>query len=112
MKHLFSGAKSRVDQKKIAEFKRRGLDEKFIQSLEKREQDKPFAVVKANWPAFTLFLKSLTQWRHAGMDGRRMGLDYSGVETAARWAKIEIDEDMFDRLRICEQAVLSLMAEK
>ena len=63
--------------------------------------------MEENWAAVRLFVACATQWRFAGMNGVRTGLDYAGVEAAARMAGIEVTGDLFDRLRIMERTALA-----
>lgn len=69
-------------------------------------------IMPENWPAVRLFAASGTQWRLAGMSGVPTGLDYAGVEAAARMAGIEMTEDLFGRLRVMERAALAEMMSR
>jgi hypothetical protein len=68
--------------------------------------------MRRNWPALELFRAALTQWRYAGISGVPTGLDYQGVEAAARLAAIETTPDMFRRLRVLERAAIDAIAEQ
>jgi hypothetical protein len=71
----------------------------------------PLVVMRGNWQALRLFHASLTQWRHAGLSGMPSGLDYPGVEAAARMAAIDVTPDLFRRLRVMERAALAALEE-
>lgn len=58
-----------------------------------------------------LFLACGTQWRRAGMTGIPAGLDYAGVEAAARARGVAWTDDLLSRLRIMEGAALEAMAD-
>jgi hypothetical protein len=57
-----------------------------------------------------LYAAVQTQWR-VGMAGAT-GLDYAGVETAARLRGTPLDPDTFDALQLCERAALAAMNER
>ena len=59
-----------------------------------------------------LFTASATQWRFAGLDGAPTGLDYSGVEVAARMSGIEVTEPLLAGLRIMERAAIDEALER
>ena len=77
---------------------------------QQQKQNKEFAVRPENWPAVELFLVAATQWRLAA-NGAPYGLDYAGIELAARWAKLKITPELFADLRIMEQAAIGRFAE-
>jgi hypothetical protein len=62
-------------------------------------------------PALTLLSASATQWRHAGMTGVPTGLDYAGVEAAARMAGLQPTPDVFRDLRHLEAGIIEALAE-
>lgn len=68
-------------------------------------------ILPANWRAVTLFVAAGSQWRFAGMDGVPTGLDYAGVEAAARMSGIEMSATLFARLRVMEGAALAAYGE-
>ena len=53
-----------------------------------------------------LFLASSTQWKYAGMAGTPTGLDYPGVEAAARLLGREMTPELFRDIRVMEAAAL------
>lgn len=65
---------------------------------------------KENLPAVRLFLDSRTQMR-VGFGGP-VGLDYPGVESAARLSGIRITPPLFGKLQIIEHEYLNALAEK
>lgn len=67
-------------------------------------------ILPENQVAISLFLACQTQWR-CGMNGRT-GLDYSGVESAARLMETPDLPDTFARLRILEAEVLRVDRER
>jgi hypothetical protein len=77
---------------------------------QQQKQSQEFAVRPENWAAVELFLVAATQWRLAA-NGAPYGLDYPGVEQAARWAKVKITPELFADLRIMEQAAIGRFAE-
>lgn len=77
---------------------------------QKQKQNSEFAVRPENWPAVELFLCASTQWRLAA-NGAPYGLDYAGVELAARWANLSITPRLFADLRIMEEASIAKFAE-
>lgn len=56
-----------------------------------------------NVEAVVLFLSAQTQWRFAP-SGFPTGLDYGGVEAAARLSKQELGEELFGKLQTLERA--------
>ncbi|MEO5341098.1 MAG: DUF1799 domain-containing protein [Magnetococcus sp. MYC-9] len=70
------------------------------------------AVWSENRDPLHLFLLCATQWRHAGMDGMPTGLDYAGVEAAARMAAIPLTPTLFRDLQTMEAAALSAWEEE
>ena len=77
---------------------------------QQQKQNSEFAVRPENWAAVELFLCAATQWRLAA-NGAPYGLDYPGVETAAKFAGLKITPDLFGDLRIMEQAAIGRFAE-
>lgn len=69
------------------------------------------------WGTLRLFLAASTQWRTASlssMAGGRLvflGLDYAGVEAAARMAGIEITPRRSEEIRDMETAALRILNE-
>ncbi|MHA7855434.1 DUF1799 domain-containing protein [Marinobacter shengliensis] len=65
-----------------------------------------------NWEALQVFLKCATQWRHAGMEGVRTGLEYSSVDAVMRITGVKDPSDTFWRLQLIESGALEAMADK
>jgi hypothetical protein len=59
-----------------------------------------------------LFFALGTQWRHAGMTGLRIGLDYTAIEATARMLDIEMTPQLLVDLRVMEDEALATWAEK
>lgn len=62
--------------------------------------------------ALKLFLALGTQWRHAGMDGQPVGLDYAAVGPAAKAIGVELTPERFADLAAMEQAALAALRER
>ena len=73
-----------------------------------KEQD--VEVLEQNWTAAQWFRDVQTQWRYAGMAGLATGLDYQGVESAARMLGYDVAE--FPRLKYMESVALRHYASK
>jgi hypothetical protein len=67
-------------------------------------------VLPENVPAVDLFLGVQTQWR-AGFGGAT-GLDYAGVEAAARLLGVAIDRDVFQGVQVLEMSYLEASGDK
>ena len=61
------------------------------------------------WDAVRVFAAVGTQWRRAGMTGVPTGLDYAGVEAAARAVGVAWTGALLDQLRVMEHAALGVM---
>lgn len=61
-----------------------------------------------NIPAWNLWMRVQTQWHCAGMDGRRTGLDYAGVQACMGLAGIprKLRAEVFALLQAMEGAAL------
>lgn len=58
-------------------------------------------------------MRCATQWRYAGMDGIRTGLDYAAVESVIRMTIPESDRTaVFEGVQIMEYEALSVFAER
>lgn len=68
----------------------------------------PFGVYRENWIAVGFFLGLQTQWVVTGF-GERTGLNYSGVEVAARLKGVELTSDLFQQIQIMEMSALKEM---
>ena len=58
--------------------------------------------------ALRVFVASGTQWRRAGMTGVETGLDYAGVEAAARALGVEWSFALLEKIRVMEDAALEV----
>lgn len=82
------------------------------------ERELVFVLEAANKDALSLFIACQTQWRTVQLTTMsraeiiRTGLDYVGVEAAARGLDLEWDEGLFDGLAIMEHATLELEREQ
>lgn len=74
-----------------------------------READAPISVFPANWGALRVFLSLATQWRRAGMEGVRVGMDYPSVPVVAGPMGVAVDADLLARLRVLEGEALRVM---
>ena len=61
--------------------------------------------------AVHLFVAAGTQWRRAGMTGIPTGLDYAGVEAAARALGAAWTADLLDKLKTMENAAIEAMED-
>ncbi|MBF0165192.1 MAG: DUF1799 domain-containing protein [Magnetococcales bacterium] len=75
-------------------------------------REREFAVWQENADPARLFFACATQWRLAGMDGIPTGLDYAGVEAAARMSGVALTPELFAGVRIMESAAMDAWAEK
>ena len=68
----------------------------------------------AVWPdcveAVLLFVRVATQWRTT-LSGV-VGLDYNAVRAVAEWRGVRINEQLFEDLRVMEQAALEALNER
>lgn len=82
----------------------------LLEKMENEPELAPFSIYKENELAFSLFQIVSTQWL-VGMGGI-YGLNYTAViEIAERVLKIEMDSELFNRIRLCESASLSYFKE-
>lgn len=68
-------------------------------------RQKDFGVYAENWDAISLFMRLHTQWNVDGF-GNRCGLNYQGVEVAARLSGFDMTPDLFGQIQIMELAML------
>lgn len=73
------------------------------------QEDGAFEVYEDNWEDWMFFLRVQTQWGHAGLDGRRVCLNWPGI--AAFAAAVGVRHRRLARrceaLELIEKAVLS-----
>lgn len=95
-----------------------GADADMIAALTAQaEQDDGANTVEIhsdNGPAFSLFCALGSQWRFcaAGDSLRHTGIDYGAVEMAGRLMRIDLDTEVFARLRVLESAALEAWADE
>lgn len=65
-----------------------------------------FEVWPENWETFVLFTRLETQWREDSMSGKRLGLDYAGVEALLRLHRVPKRAAVFEDLCAMERAAL------
>ncbi len=63
-------------------------------------------------PAVEVFMACRTQWRVAGMDGMRTGLDYAAVEAVMRMRRVRGKADCLSDVMVIEHAVLERWQEQ
>ena len=80
--------------------------EKWIE--ERKETN--FAVWPENWPAVECFVALSTQWRTAGQEGARVGLDYAAIPPVAAMLGHDAGRDLFQRLQVLEFEALEVFA--
>lgn len=70
----------------------------------------PFELWPEHMPACTVLVAMQTQWRRAGMAGIPTGLEYSVLPAVMTLLEIPqpSQRDVFDELRVMEQAVLEM----
>ena len=51
-------------------------------------------------------MRSQTQWIIGGM-GQRTGLNYAGVESVARFSRVELTPELFDQVQLLELTVIN-----
>jgi hypothetical protein len=66
-------------------------------------------ILAENVPAIEFFLAIQTQWR-VGFSGAT-GLDYVGVEAAARLRGVDLTSDLFGRIQVLERAWLDALGD-
>jgi hypothetical protein len=71
-----------------------------------------FGVMRENWDALMLFLACGTQWRHAGLAGEPVGLDYAGVAVVASAHGLALDRALLRKLGDIEAGALDGYAER
>lgn len=82
----------------------------------KRRSDEPCepcpepSIFPENVPAVDFFLSIQTQWRTAL--GGHVGLDYAGVESAARLLGVDLDRNLFAKLQVLEVSYLEAMGAR
>lgn len=76
---------------------------------EAKERPETFEVLAKNEEALRLFLALGTQWVFAGMDGVPTGISYAAVEPAARMLGLNMTAELFEGLRIMENAALEVL---
>lgn len=66
-----------------------------------------YEVWPENWEAVLAFIACGTQWRRLAVAPYRLaGLDYAALEAVLRLRRVKDRRDVFERVRVLEQAVL------
>lgn len=97
----------------MAQARALGLPETEIASLHQAAAERPaLRVWEENWPVLRLFLAMATQWRHAGMAGLPVGLDYAALPVVAGALELVLDGALLRRLRAMEDAYVLAVLEQ
>lgn len=88
-----------------------GYSEEDIDKALADRTPEPFLLHADNARSWQLFAVSLSQARWGPMGGF-IGLDYPGVEAAARMAGIEVTPEIFADLRLMEAEAVGAMARR
>jgi hypothetical protein len=79
---------------------------------ERNAKEAEFPVLPENLEAVRLFCAASTQWRRAGMGGVPLGLEYPGLESAARMMGVGMTPELFESVRVMEFAALKVLVER
>jgi hypothetical protein len=105
------GEREIKDDDLVEELKAWGVDAKTIAEYRAQQQraaeEADFEIIEELWPPVELYLRSMTQWVYAGMDGVRVGLDYAGVRVVMETYGYGARD--FEGLQIIERTALSVM---
>jgi hypothetical protein len=105
------GKREIEDDDLVAELKAWGVDAKTIAEYREQQQraaeEADFEIIEELWPPIELYLRSISQWMHAGMDGIKVGLNYAGVRVVMETYGYGARD--FEGLQIIEQAALNAM---
>lgn len=85
-----------------------------IAEYEKRSVEDVYEVWPENWPILELFLALNTQWRFAGMEGQRAGLEYSAIPVVmdAHQVPAKRRSKWFAWLQMMEREALQVLNSK
>lgn len=74
----------------------------------------PVEVFPDNLTTVNVFIAMSTQWRTAGMDGVRTGLDYAALPGVLRLMSVKRSEwtEVFEGVRVMEEVALSKLREQ
>jgi hypothetical protein len=68
------------------------------------------------WPEnqwiYDFFAALATQWQHAGMDGMKTGIPFQSIDCLAARKRVQLTDDGWDELQICEATALSAWAQQ
>lgn len=107
--HMFGSVDKEVSPEFIADLKAKGAPRHVIKDYEARaRKENDFIVHFDNWDAVRLFNSCRTQWRRAGLNGARVGLDYVAVEIVAKAKKIGVSEETFGGVQVMEAESLRI----
>ncbi len=93
------------------ELARFGAPTDVIERVAARETQETVEIHADNLETVALFSALATQWRHAGMTGIRVGLDYRAIPPTAQAMGIELTRELFEGLRVMESEALKVMRE-
>ncbi|HEC91271.1 MAG TPA: hypothetical protein ENI55_06355 [Alphaproteobacteria bacterium] len=85
--------------------------EKWRRRSKTEKRPEVFELPAKHETTLRLFLAMGTQWVFAGMDGVPTGISYAAVEPAARMLGLDATAELFDGLRIMENAALEVLLE-
>jgi hypothetical protein len=95
----------------VEELKAWGVDAKTIAEYRAQQQraaeEVGFDLIEELWPPVELYLRSMSQWVHAGMEGVKVGLNYAGVRLVMETYGYGARD--FEGLQIIERTALSIM---
>ncbi len=76
------------------------------------QAEQPILVWPENWESVDLFLFLQTQWRTAGMDAARVGLDYRAAHAELDGRRVLDHEPYMRDLQVMEIAAIEVFAEQ
>lgn len=88
-----------------------GASDDVKSAYDKAQEADEFEVWAENWDTVQLFLLVQTQWRTGSMGGV-IGLDYTAIASAVRFAEVDVTPEIFDGLRIMESAAVTALNEE
>jgi hypothetical protein len=92
--------------------RRQRVPEHVIAEYQKRAGSEAFEVWPENWPVVDLFLALGSQWRFAGMESQRVGIDYGAVPATMDLLGVPASKRQlwFAWIRQMERAALEVFA--
>lgn len=91
-----------------------GVPASVIAEHERRAEGEAYEVWPENWGVFSLFLALGTQWRLAGMDGTRVGIDYAAVPVVMDLQSVPAKRRRrwFEWIRLMEREALEVFRQR